>query len=41
MGNLVLTHIPPHLDAGASVAEAERTFGRPVRLAVPGATVEV
>lgn len=41
VGELILTHIPPHLDVDASVAEAERTFGRPVRLAVPGATVEV
>jgi len=41
VGELALTHIPPHLDVHASVAEAETTFGRPVRLAVPGATLEV
>lgn len=35
---LVLTHIPPHLDHGRSVAEAESTFGREVMLAVPGAS---
>lgn len=34
---LMLTHIPPHLDPARSVAEAEATFDRPVALAVPGA----
>jgi ribonuclease BN (tRNA processing enzyme) len=38
---LVLTHIPPYLDADVSVAEAEQAFGRPVRLAVPGTSFEV
>lgn len=40
-GALVLTHIPPYLDPGLSVAEAERTYDRPVRLAVPGASFDV
>lgn len=35
---LMLTHIPPHLDPARSVMEAEATFGRPVGLAVPGAS---
>lgn len=35
---LMLTHIPPHLDPARSVIEAEATFGRPVGLAVPGAS---
>lgn len=35
---LMLTHIPPHLDPARSVLEAEATFGRPVALAVPGAS---
>lgn len=39
--SLVLTHIPPHLDASLSIAEAERTFDRPVGLAVPGARTKV
>lgn len=34
---LMLTHIPPHIDSAAAVAEAERSFDRPVALAVPGA----
>lgn len=38
---LVLTHIPPYLDASRSVYEAEQTFGRPVELAVPGASFTV
>lgn len=38
---LVLTHIPPYLDKSVSVAEAEAKFGRPVQLAVPGASFEV
>ena len=38
---LVITHIPPHLDAAVSVDEAERSFDRPVALAVPGATHDV
>lgn len=33
---LMLTHIPPHLDASRSVIEAESAFDRPVALAVPG-----
>jgi ribonuclease BN (tRNA processing enzyme) len=33
---LMLTHIPPHLDATLSINEAETTFDRPVELAVPG-----
>lgn len=36
--NLMLTHIPAHLDAAVSVVEAEATFDRPVALAVPGTT---
>lgn len=39
--HLMLTHIPPHLDASRSVAEAEVSFDRPVELAVPGATRKV
>lgn len=35
---LMLTHIPPHLDPARSVIEAEATFDRPVSLAVPGAS---
>lgn len=38
---LVLTHIPPYLDPTISVAEAEATFDRPVRLAVPGTSFDV
>lgn len=38
---LMLTHVPPHLDADRSVREAERTFDRPVALAVPGTTHKV
>ncbi len=34
---LMLTHIPPHIDSPRAVAEAERSFDRPVALAVPGA----
>jgi ribonuclease BN (tRNA processing enzyme) len=41
VGELVLTHIPPYLDPSVSVAEAEKTFGRPVRLAVPGTGFDV
>lgn len=40
-GKLVLTHIPPYLDVDVSVAEAEKSFGRPVSLAVPGTSFEV
>jgi ribonuclease BN (tRNA processing enzyme) len=36
--SLMLTHIPPHRDPARSVLEAEETFGRPVSLAVPGAS---
>lgn len=39
--NLMLTHIPPYLDVGRSVAEAETTFDRPVELAVPGITRKI
>jgi ribonuclease BN (tRNA processing enzyme) len=38
---LMLTHIPPHLDPERSLREAERTFDRPVALAVPGTTHKV
>lgn len=38
---LTLTHIPPYLDPSLSVAEAEKTFDRPVRLAVPGTSFDV
>jgi ribonuclease BN (tRNA processing enzyme) len=38
---LTLTHIPPYLDPAVSVSEAERTFGRQVRLAVPGTNFDV
>lgn len=38
---LTLTHIPPYLDPAVSVAEAEQTFDRPVRLAVPATSFEV
>lgn len=41
VGKVILTHIPPYLDATVSVAEAERTFGKPVSLAVPGMTIEI
>ncbi len=41
VGELALTHIPPHLDPYVSVDEAEAAFDRPVRLAVPGMTFEV
>ena len=40
-GKLVLTHIPPYLDPSVSVSEAEVTFDRPVRLAVPGTSFDV
>lgn len=39
--SLILTHIWPALDPGRSVQEAEETFGRPVRLAVPGMALDV
>lgn len=41
VGSLVLTHIPPYIDAEASVAAAESVFDRPVRLAAPGAELKV
>ena len=41
VGELVLTHIPPYLDKSVVVAEAEATFGRAVRLAVPGTDIKV
>ena len=34
---LMLTHVPPHVDVRRAVLAAERTFDRPVALAVPGA----
>ncbi len=40
-GALVLTHIPPYLDKSVVVAEAETTYGRAVRLAVPGTDIKV
>jgi ribonuclease BN (tRNA processing enzyme) len=39
--HLMLTHIPPHLEASRSVAEAEVSFDRAVELAVPGASRKV
>ena len=39
--HLVLTHIPPFLDASRSVSEAEGAFDRPVQLAVPGTSFDV
>lgn len=41
VGELVLTHIPPYMDASVSVAEAESAYGRPVRLATPGTRMSV
>jgi ribonuclease BN (tRNA processing enzyme) len=38
---LMLTHIPPDVDATVAVSEAERAFDRPVSLAVTGMTSEV
>ena len=38
---LVLTHIPPYLDAARSIHEAEQAFDRPVVLATPGANFDV
>jgi ribonuclease BN (tRNA processing enzyme) len=38
---LMLTHIWPVIDPERSVQEAELTFGKPVRLAVPGMVVDV
>lgn len=38
---LALTHIPPYLDQTLSIVEAEASFGRPVRLAVPGTSFDV
>lgn len=38
---LILTHIPPYLDPAVAVSEAERTFDRPVQLAVPGTSFDV
>ncbi len=38
---LVLTHIPPYLDAARSIHEAEQTFDRPVVLATPGTNFDV
>lgn len=40
-GRLMLTHIPPYLEASISVAEAEERFDRPVALAVPGGSFDV
>lgn len=41
VGELVLTHIPPYLDKSVVVTEAESTFGKAVRLAVPGTEFKV
>lgn len=38
---LMLTHVPPHVDPRRAVAAAERSFDRPVALAVPGASHRV
>ena len=38
---LLLTHIPPYLDASRSVHEAEKVFDRPVGLATPGMSFDV
>ncbi len=38
---LVLTHIPPYLEAARSVHEAEQVFDRPVALATPGVSFDV
>lgn len=38
---LMLTHIPPHIDRRLAVLGAERTFDRPVALAVPGAAQRI
>ena len=35
-GALVLTHIPPYMDAQAALAAAKEHFAGPVELAVPG-----
>ncbi len=39
--NLVLTHIPPYLDKSVAVSQAEGTFGKAVRLAVPGTSFDI
>ena len=39
--DLMLTHVWPVLDPDRSLQEAELTYGRPVRLAVPGAACKV
>lgn len=41
VGRLVLTHIPPYMDASLSVHEAELAFDRPVTLATPGMSVDI
>lgn len=41
VAQLVITHVPPTGDGEANRAEAEATFGRPVRLARPHDTYEV
>ncbi len=41
VGGLMLTHLWPTLDPDRSVAEAEESFGRPVRLAVPGLATSI
>jgi ribonuclease BN (tRNA processing enzyme) len=38
---LVLTHIPPYLDASRSIHQAEQAFDRPVALATPGVSFDV
>lgn len=40
-GRLVLTHIPPYMDASRSIHEAETAFDRPVSLATPGMSLDV
>jgi ribonuclease BN (tRNA processing enzyme) len=39
--DLMLTHLWPVLDPDRSLQEAEQTYGRPVKLAVPGAVRKV
>ena len=41
VGRLVLTHLPPSLDAAVSIAEASAVFARPVTFAEPGTELEV
>jgi ribonuclease BN (tRNA processing enzyme) len=39
--DLMLTHLWPVLDPDRSLQEAEQTYGKPVKLAVPGAVRRV